>query len=465
MRMRSARSRSIAATAAEAVVAVAIATGAVALLKLAAPVAGLGVVYLLAVLVVAIRRGEWAALGTAVISVLALNYFFIAPIHEFTIARSENVAALGVFLIAAVVVGRLAAAARDRAAEAEQRARLASAREAEAELLASIASMLLRGGRLDRALDGIASQIGRALGGVPARLELSAAPSSYPTQRAVRIPLTTRPAWLHVPRTLDVGETDVQRIVSALAGIMDVAIERERLASQAAETEAGRRAEVAKTAILHAISHDLRSPLTAITTAAEALDSEVDDDDRRDLIGVVREESARLARLVDDLLDLSRVEANAVNPQLDWCDLHDVVGRVAAALGARGEISLELPAELPLVRADAAQLERVFSNLLDNALQFSPAGRPVRVTGGAGGGSVTVRVIDEGPGIPASHRARVFDPFVRARRGQGGAGLGLTICRGFVEANGGRLSLQTSTGRETAFVVALPLVAQPAAHL
>jgi two-component system, OmpR family, sensor histidine kinase KdpD len=459
------RARLIAAATAESLVAVAIATGAVALLKQAAPVAGLGVVYLLAVLVIAIHRGEWAALGTAVVSVLTLNYFFIPPIHELSIARSENVVALGVFLIVAVVVGRLAAAARDRAAEAERRALLASAREAEAELLASIAAMLLRG-RLHRALDPIAQRIGRAMGDVPARIELVSAPTTQSEERAVRIPLASRPAWLYVPRELRVDEGDVQRIVHALAGIMDVALERERLASQAAETEAGRRADVAKTAILHAISHDLRSPLTAITTAAEGLDSErIGEDDRRELIGVVREESARLARLVDDLLDLSRVEANAVNPQLDWCDLHDVVGRVAAAFGTRGEISLELPAELPLVRADAAQLERVFSNLLDNALRFSPDGLPVRVTGGTGGGKVTVRVIDQGPGIPSSHRARVFDPFVRARRGQGGSGLGLTICRGFVEANGGRLSLQTSTGTETAFAVSLPLVEQPAALL
>jgi two-component system sensor histidine kinase KdpD len=114
-----------------------------------------------------------------------------------------------------------------------------------------------------------------------------------------------------------------------------------------------------------------------------------------------------------------------------------------------------------LVRGDAAQLERVFSNLLDNAVRFSPRGRPVRITGGVGPARVTVRVIDEGPGVPAAQRSRVFEPFVSSRGARGGAGLGLAICRGFVEASGGHIHLQSSSGHETAFAVSLPLVTQP----
>src|SRR5205823_9451198 len=125
-------------------------------------------------------------------------------------------------------------------------------------------------------------------------------------------------------------------------------------------------------------------------------------------------------------------------------------------------ISLELPAELPLVRADHAQVERVFANLIENAVHHSPPDLPVRITGGVGGGLVTVRVIDRGRGVPAGERARIFEPFVRGGRSGRGSGLGLAIARGFVEANGGRITLQSGVTAETSFAVAFPLVRQPA---
>jgi two-component system sensor histidine kinase KdpD len=125
-------------------------------------------------------------------------------------------------------------------------------------------------------------------------------------------------------------------------------------------------------------------------------------------------------------------------------------------------LEFALPDELPLVRADAAQLERVFSNLIENAIKFSPPGSPVRITGGVGGGRVTVRVIDHGRGIPSQHRARVFEPFFRGRgAARVGSGLGLAICRGFVEANGGTIVLQTGADRGTSFAVSFALVRQP----
>ena len=454
----------LALTIAELVLAVVAATLLVAVTDQVAPVDGLGVIYLLAVLLIAIRRGLLGALATAVLSVLALNYFFIAPVHRLTIADSENVVALAVFLIVAVVVGRLAAASRARAQEAEDRARLAAAREGEAEMLAGVASMLLRGGSPTQYLDEIAARVARALGVAdPVPLELAAAPSASADARAVRVPLRHGAAWLHVPRSAGIAQDDVRRVCDALGGIIDVALERERLEGRAAEAEATRRADVVKTAVLHAISHDLRSPLTAITTAAGGLD-DVESEDHRELVRVVLEESERLARLVDDLLDLSRVEAGAVHPRVDWCDLGDVVGRAAENVRGRGSASvlIELPGDLPLVKADATQLERVFTNLLDNALHFSPADQPVQIRGGTGGGKVIVRVVDRGPGVPASQHKRVFEPFVGARSGAGGAGLGLAICRGFVEANGGQIVLQSTPHGETAFAVSLPLVEQPA---
>ena len=458
--------RPIAAVAGEVLIVVAVATGVVALLEGSAPVTGLGVLYLLAVLWLAIHRGQTAALAAAVLGVLALNWFFIPPKHELTIANSENVAALIVFLIVAIVVGRLASAARDRAAEAEARARTALAREREASLIAHAASAVLAGRGIATELDTIAHEVAVATGARRARVVLAAAPSTEDDELAIRLPLQARSGWLQVAAP-DWPREDLGRLAEPIARLVEVAIERERVADQAADTEAARRAAVAKTAVLHAISHDLRSPLTAISASAGALRAELSPEDRAELLGVIEAEAERLARLVDDLLDLSRIQAGAVHPRQDWCDLRDIVERAVAQVQDRqGErpIEVKLPGELPLVRADAAQLERVFSNLVENAVKFSPRGSPVAVRGGRTGGRVTVRVVDQGPGIPRRDRAQLFEPFFRGAEGRGsGAGLGLAICRGFVEANGGRIVLQTDAGTGTSFAVSFPVVEQPVA--
>ncbi len=225
----------------------------------------------------------------------------------------------------------------------------------------------------------------------------------------------------------------LDRVAKPLAKLIDVALERERMAQQAAEAEATRRADVAKTAVLHAISHDLRSPLTGVTAAAGALRGDrLSAADRAELVSVIETEAERLARLIDDLLDLSRIQAGAVQPRTDWTDLHEtVVSAIAQAQAIEGDhaIDYELPPDLPLVKADPAQLERVFANLIQNAIKFSPPDTPVRVTGGVGSGSVTVRVIDRGRGIPPSQRANIFEPFFKGRNSSG-SGLGLAIVRG-----------------------------------
>jgi len=458
-----ARLRRLAVVSLESLGAVAVSTGLVALLDAVTPITGLGVIYLLAVLFLAIRRGELAALGTALLSVLTLNFFFIEPRHTLTISDSENIVALGVFLIAAIVVGRLATVSRQRSAEAEDRARLAVAREREARVLAAAASSLLDGAGIDTQLDNIERSVGSERPG-PIRVELTHAPAPGTDELAVRLPISGRPGWLYLSRELSWSKEDQRRLAEALARLIDVALERERLDARAAEAEATRRAEVVKTAVLHAISHDLRSPLTAITTAAGGLrDEDLLARDRAELVAVITDEASRLARLIDDLLDLSRIEAGAVEPRPDWCDVRDaVVGAAAQARAACGDhrIDFALPDELPFVRADPVQLERVFANLIENAVKFSPPNLPVRVTGSAGGGRVTVRVINRGSGVPRSQRRRIFEPFVRGREPGQGSGLGLAICRGFVEANGGRIALQAETD-QTAFAVSFPIVRQP----
>jgi two-component system sensor histidine kinase KdpD len=454
--------RIVVAGAVEILAAVAVATLAVAALESTAPPAGLGVIYLLAVLLVAIRRGELAALATAVVSVFTLNYLYIPPRHRLAIAHSQDVVELVVFLIAAVVVGRLAAAGRQRAAEAEDRARVATAREREATLVADVASAILSGSGLNAQLKGIGRGVATATGATSARVALESAPRTTGDELAVPLVTATRSGWLYVSSDCTWDRTDLERTAGALGRLIDVALERERVAERAAETEAAQRAEVAKTAILHAISHDLRSPLTAMTTAAAALRAPgVTASEQAELIDVIDTEGARLARLVDDVLDLSKIQAQALEAQADWCDLADAAASAAASVRGEHPIEFDVPPDLPLVRVDAAHLERVFSNLIENAIKFSPPGSPVRITGGTGGGRVTIRVIDRGRGIPIQNRARVFEPFFRSRGAGAGSGLGLAICRGFVEANGGHIILQTGTDRGTSFAVSFPAVRQP----
>jgi two-component system, OmpR family, sensor histidine kinase KdpD len=329
-------------------------------------------------------------------------------------------------------------------------------------ILAGAASALLAGRDLEAELAGIGAREPRK--GAAVRVGLTSAPSQDEDELAVALS-AGRPGWLYGRPDAGWDRDSLERLAEGLGRLIEVERERERVAGRAAEAEATRRADVAKTALLHAISHDLRSPLTAITTAASGLRSEaLPQEDRRALIDAIEAESDRLARLVDDLLDLSRIEAGAVNPRTDWCDLGDVVSRSAAQVGARqGEhpVDIDLAGDLPLVRADAAQLERVFSNLLQNAVEFSPDDAPVRISGGPGAGKVTVRVTDRGRGIPRSRRAEIFEPFVRGHEGGQGSGLGLAICRGLVQANGGEIRLESATGHETTFAVSFPLVTQP----
>ncbi len=466
--MKPKRSRSsfgrIAAATAETLAWVGVATALVALLDSVTEPAGLGSLYLIAVLAVAIRLGQIAALAAAVLGVLVLNYYFIQPLHKLTIAESDNVVALGVLLMAALVVGRLASQSRDRAAEAERRAELAAAREREAGMLAEAATALL-GGSADL-VEAISANLERA-GRGELRLEASAAPQKREGETARRLPTETRSIWLYAAGSSAWAEADLERIAKPLARLIDVAVERERTAERSAETEATRRADAAKTVILHAVSHDLRSPLTAIRTAASALrDSGTGAEERAALINAIEAEADRLTRLIGNLLDLSRIEAGATHPRTDWCDLLDAVSTATSNfrdLAASPRLRMEFDSELPLVRADAAQLERVFSNLVENALRFSPPDQPVRITGGVGAGRVTVRVVDRGPGVPASERSAIFEPFHRGRSGsRDGVGLGLAISKGFVEANGGELRLQADAADGTAFAVSFPLVEQPA---
>ncbi len=435
-----------------AALAVAVTTALVYPLAQVAPVVALGVVYLVAVLLVSSVWGAWLGYATAVASALAFNFFHIPPTGRFTISEGENWVALVVFLIAALIASTLAERARARTQEAQERRQ-------EADLAAEMARLLLRGTSLDDALPAVSQRLAQSLGLPSAAIELREVPGD---ERRVALALDV--GTLLVPAGLPphVLERLRERVVPSLSAILGAAIERDALAREVVETSALRRSDDLKTALLRAVSHDLRSPLTAILTAVGALGSRsVSDAEREELVADIGGEAERLARLVDNLLDMSRLEARTAEPRVEWCSVEEVVvAAVDDVALPEGTFALSLDHDLPLIRADAAQLERAFANLLENSARYS-GGHPVSVRARAVGPRVLVRIVDRGPGVPAAEKARIFEPFYRApgvtANGHRGSGLGLAIVRGFVEANGGRVWVESLPGQGTTFVVELPL--------
>jgi len=445
---------------AAAIVTVAVATAVIYPLKQVAPAVSMSVVYLPAVLLVSAYWGLALGLLTALLSAAAFNFFHIPPVGRFTIADSRNWVALAAFVFVAAVASTMAEIARSRAREAERRRR-------EADLAAALARELLAGSDTREALATTARRIAEALGLQSASIVLGEAEGDE-RRRALSLRDGDRNqiATLLIPYSLP--DDTLQRVrtsvVPALEALVAIAIRRDALQAEAVETEALRRSDDIKTALLRAVSHDLRSPLTAIVAAGHALSaSTLTDDERTELIAGIVSEGERLASLVDKLLDLSKLQAGRAEPRRDWVSLDDVV--LAAREGVAEpapDVRLTVDADVPEVRVDAAQLERAIANLLENARRYG-GDQPISIHVRRSGTRVLVRVVDQGPGIAPSERERIFEPFYRGpqapREQWTGSGLGLAIAKGFVEANGGTISVESLPGQGTSFVVSLPVQA------
>jgi two-component system sensor histidine kinase KdpD len=446
-------------------------------LKKVAPLASLSVVYLPAVLAVSIIWGWWLGILTGFVSAAAFNFVHLPPTGEFTIRDSRNWVALITFLVVATIASSVAEVARQRTRDAQERRR-------EADLAAEMARLLLRGDDLEESLRTAAARLAQALELGSAAIAMDAVDGD---ERTIAFPLrdgTRRLGTLLVGG--DASENSLrrlqERVVPALESLLSAALEREELLGGVVETAALRRADTVKTALLRAVSHDLRSPLTAITAAGAAVASpSLSPHEREEMATVIQEEARRLSRLVDNLLDLSRLEAGAAEPRREWTSLEELVrGAVAEVSSSAADFSLSLERELPLVRVDAVQIERSLVNVLENARRYS-GGHPVSVRARAvrsfgegppadgvherrgAGDRLIVRVVDRGPGIPPAQLERVFQPFYRAGTAAGehrGSGLGLSIARGFVEANGGTLHVESLPGQGATFVLELPLEQQ-----
>jgi len=414
--------------------------------------------YLLLSLTVALVGGTVPALVTAVAGVLLADWYFTEPFYGLTVSQSQEVIALVVFLLSAGIVCVLV----DRVA----RLGLESARSrAEAEAMATLAGSLAEADALPGLVEHLQTTFGmrgvallaREGDGWVAEVTAGRAPTA-PEEADVAREVAPGLVLALVGREL--GAADL-RVLGALAGQLSSAVEARRLAVEAERADELAQAHDLSTALLRSVSHDLRTPLAGIKASVSSLrqhDVAWSPDDVDEFLRTIEEETDRLSALVANLLDLGRLRAGVLKPELAAVGLDEVVPAALAGLGDRGRmVDLAVEERLPAVRADRALLERVVNNLVDNALKAAPAG--VRVEAGRVPAGIDVRVVDHGPGIPEADRERIFEPFERRRAGDG-VGLGLAIARGLVEAMDGELVLDDTPGGGTTAVVRLPVAAQ-----
>ncbi|MBB2941347.1 two-component system sensor histidine kinase KdpD [Actinoplanes lutulentus] len=409
--------------------------------------------FLVAVVGVALIGGLWPALLAAVGGSLLLNWFFTPPYGHFLVAQRENLLALVIFVGVAVAVSWVVDTAARRTLEAAQAS-------AEARMLATVAGSVLHGERplmalLDRLRETFAMDSVTLLdaGEVVVSVGEPAGPADVEVRADGDVVVQFR------GRVLEASD---RRIVEAFAAQAAVALRQERLAAEAATAKPLAEANRLRTALLAAVSHDLRTPLASAKASVASLrssDVEFDDEDRAELLATADESLDKLGRLVANLLDMSRLQAGALGVSAVEVGAEDVVPPALDDLGPEGRtVTVRVPDDLPPLRVDPGLLERVLVNLLANALRYSPEGRPPMITASAHGETVQLRVIDHGPGIPVDRWDDVFLPFQRLgdRDNHSGVGLGLALSRGLTEAMSGTLTPEETPGGGLTMIISLP---------
>ncbi len=421
-------------------------------------------VFLLLVTVVAAVGGRWPALAAAVVSSLVVTFFFTEPLHTFRVAAPENVLALFVFLaVAALVSTEVSALARRSAdvqrarAEAEALARVAGGLVGEADPMPSMLGHL----RSTFDFDAVAVLVEGVDGGWLVEASVGTPVPATPEGHA-SVPLV--PGAVLVVDGPALGADD-RRVLAVFAAQLASALERSRLEAEAAQARARVEADELRTAILRAVSHDLRTPLASIKASVTSLlqgDVDWTAEAQHEFLATIDEETDRLDRLVGNLLDMSRIDSGAVDVLLRPVGLDEVVPQALGSLSGPGDrFEVQVPETLPRVLADPALLERAVANLAANAVRFSPPDRPVRIEAAEVGDHVDLRIVDQGPGVAADDRQRVFEPFQRLgdKANGSGVGLGMAVARGFVTAMEGELELEDTPGGGLTAVISLEPVA------
>ncbi len=483
-------------------------------------VLNVGLIYLLLSFVLGLGLGAGPAALAAVLSFILFDFLLIPPHGAFTIARSDHVLALFVYLGVAITTARLVSRVRERTETALREQR-------RTRLLYDLNATLIGGVTLDSILNAIVTQVVGVYGSAGCRILLPdsdgvltvrarfprdtsnaidrqhRALAAYAMEhgkpagqgrsgRRVRLPhALSQPAPAFVPRSgtdvlyvpiatsshaigvLEVtgrpgggtfGEEDI-RLLGTFAAQAALALDRARLSEEAAHAAALAQSDELKSALLAAVSHDLRTPLAAIKASATSLlDRSVtwNDESRTDFLEAIDEETDRLTRMVTNLLDLSRIEGGALRPDREWYDLAELIEDVAGRLrsqDASHQIRTEIEPDLPLAHVDYVQIAQVLTNLGENAIKYTPANSSVTLAARRNGSSIEISVQDTGPGISEEHLPHVFEKFYRGVRAGRvpGSGIGLAIAKGFVEAHGGRIWVESQVGKGTTFVLTLPV--------
>jgi len=483
-----------------AVLAIALALGCGELVYYWIGVENVDLVFLTAIVGVAVRFGLWPSLLASVVSALCYNFFFLPPIYTFTIDDPHNVAAFILFTLVAIVVSHVAARGRLQAVTAQARVRTV-------ESLYSFSRKLAGAGTLDDVLWATAYQTAlmlrvrvvlllpdkgvlRLKSGYPPEdmlddADLAAAKWSFENNRAAGRGSDTLPGakWLFLPMRTGRGAIgvigidsdkagpwltpDQRRLLDALADQGALAIERVRLVEDMDRVQRSAETERLRTALLTSISHDLKTPLASVLGSAGALrdlTNKLSDGEKADLLSTIIEESERLNRFIANLLDMTRLESGAVAPKLAPHDLSEIIGSTlqrTAKILKHHSVRLDLATDVPMVSLDAVLFEQVLFNLLDNAAKYAAPGTTVFIRTWRDRDSVVMQIADEGEGIPEDDLEHIFDKFYRVKKTdqvRPGTGLGLAISRGFIEAMHGTLVAANRPDRQGAvFTITLPI--------
>jgi two-component system sensor histidine kinase KdpD len=459
-------------------------------------------VFLLGVAFVATRYERGPAILASFLSVALFDFFFVPPYMTFAVADTQYLLTFVMMLVVALLVSNLASQVReqtDSARDREKRTAIlyalsrdlaamrgseniaeASARHA-GDILSVPAAVLLprADGRLvPMTASGAAFTLEPRDEGV-ARWVLEhgrmagLGTDTLPGAGALFLPMTGTQGPLAVlgvrPQDSESFSPEQVHLFEALASQTAAALERAQLADETQKAQVDVETERLRNALLSSVSHDLRTPLAAITGAASSLlddEAAVEPAARRELTATIFEEADRLNRLVRNLLDMTRLQSGTVRVAREWHPLEEIVGSALTRLETRLKgrpVETRIPEDLPLVALDGVLIEQVLVNLVENAIKYTPSGTPVGISAWHGDGEITVEVADRGPGVPPGEEERVFEKFhrVETQERPGGVGLGLTVCRGIVAAHGGRIWAANRPGGGAAFRFTLPLVGTP----
>jgi two-component system, OmpR family, sensor histidine kinase KdpD len=479
------------------------ATGTAALMQPYFEQVDLVMVFLVGVMFAASRTSTWPALFAAFLSVASFDFFFVPPLYTFAVSDARHLVTFAVMFLVSIVISRLTLRVRRQAEAARMRERRTAGlynlsrdlvRERGAKRLSEIAVKHI-GEMFDSKVAVLIaddqSRLAPAGNGPfafsPDQQEMSVAQWVYdhrqpaglstdtlPGAKALYLPLIASGGAIGVvgvlPKTMTEGfEPEQFHYLEAFANQTAIAIERSFLGEAAQRALLKAETESLRNTLLSSISHDLRTPLSAITGAASTLlqrDVLIDTDSRLELVQTIQEEADHLNRIIKNVLDMTRLESGAITINKEWQPLEEIVGVVLNRLGERlndHPVTVKLPGNLPLIPFDGLLLEQVLMNLFDNAIKYAPKGTPLELSASEDFYTVTVTLADRGPGIPPGEEERIFDKFVRGRSTTGGVGLGLAICRTIINAHGGKIWAENREGGGAVFRFTLSSAGLPPA--